>query len=121
MNIRLRHITPAVERLTPAATPAELRWFRKKRQTAFARTTLLTGGMCALYFVGSLFRDAHYAGHAFPVIGLGLVAFTQAYLVVRVSMSSNLVNAILMKRSAMDEEARKQIFLAALDDDMPVE
>jgi hypothetical protein len=121
MTITLRNTTPAGERLKPAATESELRWFRKKRRVALARTVLVTGGMSALYVMGSLFRDEQYHGFAFPLIALGLIALTQVWLVVRVALTNDPVKDIQARRSAVYEEQRKRIFLAALDDGAPSE
>jgi hypothetical protein len=119
MTIRLRDATPASERLKPAATEAELRWFRKKRRMALARTMLVTGGMAALYFAGSLLRDPARSHDGFFRIALGLLGLTQVTLIIGALRSVNLVKDVQAKRSAMYEDQRKRIFLNALDDDIP--
>ena len=63
MTLRLRDRTPTRDRLKPAATDAELRWFRQKRLRAIGRSVLLSVGMGGLFFVGSLLRDPAHAHH----------------------------------------------------------
>ncbi len=121
MTIKLRDATPESERLRPAATETELRWFRKKRRAALARAMLVTCGMSALYFVGLLMRDSHRAGETFLYIALGFIVLGQGLSLVNTVRSVNLVKLVQARRSEMYEEQRKRIFLAALDDDVPVD
>ncbi|CAN5137639.1 hypothetical protein BH09GEM1_BH09GEM1_19350 [soil metagenome] len=121
MTIRLRDNTPPAERLRPPASETELRWFRKKRRAATARAVLFTCGMSALYFAGSLLRESHRAGGRFLSIALGFIVLGQGMFLVNAVRSVNLVKEIQAKRSAMYDEQRKRVFLAALDDDIPVD
>jgi hypothetical protein len=118
MTIKLRDTTPAGERLNPAATEAELLWFRKKRQAALVRTMFLTAGMSALYYLGSLLNDGRHADDAISLVYLGIIAVIEVGMVIHTLRSGDVVKEIRAKRIAMYDEQRKRIFLAALDDEL---
>ena len=99
MTITLRDATPASERLRPAATEAELHWFKKRREMALARTMVLTGGMSALYYLGSLLNDGRHAG--LIMAEFGILALLEAGMVIHTLRSGDLAKEIRAKRSAM--------------------
>lgn len=120
MTLRLKDGTPPSERLRPAATEAELAWFRKKRLRALGRGVMLAAGAGVLYFLGSLLRDparAHH--HVFDLVEMGFVGVMQLGLIVHAIRSPNLVKDVQAKRDNMHHEQRERIFLSALDDDVP--
>ena len=119
MKLQIRDTTPASERLKPAATDAELRWFRQKRLKAVARSLLLSVGAGGLFFVGSLLRDPAHAHQERYLFEMGLVGLLQVSVIVSAIRSANLVKDIQARRAAMHEDLRKRIFLRALDDHIP--
>ena len=118
MALTLRNMA-SIERLIPAATDAELRWFQRKRLRAVGRSLLLGCGAGALWFAGSFFRDPARAHDGFFRVALAVLGFWQVGALLSAIDSAKRVKDIQARRITMRDEQRERIFLRALDDDVP--